>query len=98
MQDLTGKFTAALSPSSMSAGNTTADDRAITQSAPGSASVLPVPDRMDNLPMPAWTNAEPIPLGHPGQQQKASSPARESLGAFTDAPENLADLWTEAGA
>jgi hypothetical protein len=38
--------------SSMNAGNTTADDRQHSMSAPGSPSVLPVPDRMDNLPLP----------------------------------------------
>lgn len=36
----------------MSAGNTVADDPALTMTAPGSQSVLPVPDAMDRLPQP----------------------------------------------
>jgi hypothetical protein len=71
VQNLTGKFTAALSPSSMNAGNTTADDPKLAMTAPGSVSILPVPDRMDVLPMPQFTNGTAIPVSHPGMQERA---------------------------
>jgi hypothetical protein len=72
MEDLTGRFMSNLVPSSMGAGNTTADDRKWSMSAPGSPSVLPVPDRMDNLPLPEFTDGGQVPVGHPGQQQHVS--------------------------
>jgi hypothetical protein len=102
MQDLThdprtgGK--AYLAPSSMNAGNTTADDHKWSMSAPGSESVLPVPDRLDNLPMPRFTNGAEIPVGHPGMQKKASPSAHESASDFKDVHGvPAASLWKEAG-
>jgi hypothetical protein len=86
MQDMTGRFTAALSPSSMQGGNTTADDAALVMSAPGSQSVLPVPDRMDVLPMPKFTNDTAIPVSHPGQREKvAVQSARDGSIPWKDA-------------
>jgi hypothetical protein len=70
VQNLTGKFTAALSPSSMNAGNTTAGDPQLAMTAPGSQSVLPVADKMDVLPMPQWTPGPQIPVSHPGMQER----------------------------
>lgn len=72
MQNLTGKFTAALSPSSMNAGNTTADDPKLSMTAPGSTSILPVPERMDVLPMPQFTNGTAIPVSHPGTRDRVT--------------------------
>jgi hypothetical protein len=69
VEDLTGRFTQNLVPSSMSGGNTTADDRKWSMSAPGSQSVLPVADRMDHLPLPEFTGPQ-IPVSHPGQRDR----------------------------
>jgi hypothetical protein len=69
MEDLTGRLMSNLVPSSMGAGNTTADDRKWSMSAPGSAGIIPVPDRMDNLPLPEFTNSTQFPVVHPGEQQ-----------------------------
>jgi hypothetical protein len=69
MEDLTGRFMSNLAPSSMGAGNTTADDRKWSMSAPGSQSVLPVADKMDHLPLPEFSNSTPLPVVHPGQQE-----------------------------
>jgi hypothetical protein len=49
MQDLTGKYPAGMTPSSMSAGNTLSDSNEPAMSAPGSESVNPLPDRLDNV-------------------------------------------------
>lgn len=72
MEDLTGRFGTYLSPSSMNAGNTTAGNAELTMTAPGSLSVLPVPDRMDVLPQPRFTNDSPIPVSHPGVRDKVT--------------------------
>lgn len=85
MEDLTGRVMSNLVPSSMHGGNTTADDRQYSMSAPGSDSVLPVPDRMDHLPLPNFTNGTAIPVGHPGQQQHVS----------TAHPDDGAERWSE---
>lgn len=77
MEDLTGRFMSNLVPSSMQAGNTTADDPALAMTAPGSESVLPVPDKLDVLPMPRFSNPAQIPVSHPGGRDKvAVQPAR----------------------
>jgi hypothetical protein len=74
VQDLThdprtgGK--AYLSPSSMNAGNTTADDPQLSMTAPGSVSILPVAERLDVLPLPQWSAGGQIPLSHPGMQER----------------------------
>jgi hypothetical protein len=52
VKDLSSTYQMGLSPSSMSGGNTTSDDRTITMSAPGGQSVIPIPSRLDVLPMP----------------------------------------------
>ncbi len=72
MQNLTGssRYPAYLVNSSMNAGNTTADDPQLAMTAPGSTSILPVPERMDVLPMPQWSAGAQIPVSHPGQQQR----------------------------
>ena len=67
MQDLTndpqtgGK--AHLVNSSMNAGNTTSDNPGLSMTAPGSASVLPVPDVTDHLPLPEATPGAASPAG-----------------------------------
>lgn len=56
-----------LSISSMSAGNTVADDPGLSMTAPGTPSVLPVPDAMDRLPMPEpRTHARTTLVGESG--------------------------------
>jgi hypothetical protein len=53
LQDLSA-LVAGLSLPSMGAGNTISDvaGHALAQSAPGSESVNPIPDRLDNTPLP----------------------------------------------
>lgn len=95
MQILTGKYTAALAPSSMNAGNTTAGDPQLALTAPGSLSVLPVAEKMDVLPMPRWTNSTPFPLSHPGLQKKIT-PAQPETQPFPDVHGvPAASLWKE---
>lgn len=93
MDDLTGRFMANLVPSSMGAGNTTADDRKWSMSAPGSPSILPVPDRMDNLPLPQIPDSQ-IPVVHPGQQEHVQAPnARWGGASFTSI--DIGGAWKE---
>lgn len=66
MEDLTGRFPAALVPSSMNPGNTTADAPNLAMTAPGSPSVNPAPENADRLPLPVGS-AKPrstIVAGH----------------------------------
>ena len=93
MQDLTGRVMSNLVPSSMSAGNTTADDRKYSMSAPGSDSILPVPDAMDSLPKPSFTNSSQIPVGHPGQQESAAVQHSRAGGAQWVTKESTAGKW-----
>lgn len=97
MQDLTGTFTAALSPSSMNAGNTTADDRKLTMSAPGSVSVLPVPDKLDNLPQPQFSDGGQIPVSHPGSRDRVTvQSSAHGGGRYSDTHGvPAASLWKE---
>lgn len=75
MQDLTRDSAtgakAYLVPSSMQGGNTVAGDPSLAMTAPGSASVLPVPDKLDNLPLPEYTPGPQIPVSFPGKQPRA---------------------------
>jgi hypothetical protein len=79
MQDLTAKYAkiANLVPSSMSTGNTMSDDPSLAMTAPGSKTVNPKPDKLDNLPLPVASdgqiplsnspdNIRPKPTPHPG--------------------------------
>jgi hypothetical protein len=94
MEDLTGRFMANLVPSSMQAGNTTADDPQLAMTAPGSQSVLPVPDKMDVLPQPTFTNSAPIPVVHPGKQQHAPF-AHGNRGNGTFETISIGGTWKE---
>lgn len=73
MQDLTHDAQtgakAYLVPSSMQAGNTTSNAPELAMTAPGSPSVLPVPETPDRLPMPENTGAQ-IPVSFPGNREK----------------------------
>jgi hypothetical protein len=98
MEDLTGRYYAALVPSSGNAGNTTASNPELALTAPGSVGILPVPERLDVLPQPRYTNATPIPVGHPGQQ----TPVKASNTGGTSPAWTMADVmyrpngdWTE---
>lgn len=72
MQNLTGKFSARLVPSSMSAGNTQADPGSykLAMTAPGSPSILPPSPTTDNLLDLGASNSDPIPVSHPGMQER----------------------------
>lgn len=72
MQDLTGRFPANLVPSSMSGGNTVSDDPGLSMTAPGSPGVMPMPDAMDNLPLPRSSGDE-IPVSHPGTHERVTA-------------------------
>jgi hypothetical protein len=95
MEDLTGRFTQALVPSSMNAGNTTADDRKWSMSAPGSPSVLPVADKMDNLPLPEFTGSQ-IPVSHPGQRDRVQAQGGSNGGGRFETPGPASGAWKEA--
>ncbi len=90
MEDLTGRFMANLVPSSMQAGNTTAGDPQLAMTAPGSESVLPVPEKMDVLPMPKFTNGTAIPVSHPGSREKVTA-ASSRWGGATFSPITTGD-------
>jgi hypothetical protein len=92
MEDLTGRVMSNLVPSSMHGGNTTADDRKFSMSAPGSQSVLPVPPRLDNLPLPEYSGSQ-IPVGHPGRQQSASAAHPADGGGRWVEEESTAGKW-----
>jgi len=85
-----------LVPSSMSAGNTTADDHKWSMSAPGSQSVLPVADTLDHLPLPEFSGSQ-IPVGHPGQQQHVDSSGGHPGGGSYDRPGTSSGKWKETG-
>jgi hypothetical protein len=79
MRDLS-RLQAALSPSSMNAGNTTSDDAKITQTAPGSTSVLPVPEPLDVLPqvqVPAAHDFAPM-ITHDSPDRYTPRPAESA--------------------
>lgn len=97
MQDLSSKFQTGLSPSSMNAGNTTADSAKLVMTAPGSTSVLPVPDRMDVLPMPQWSDGGQIPVSHPGNREKVTADTSAHGGGRFDDVDEAAGLWKAAG-
>jgi hypothetical protein len=86
-----------LAPSSMNAGNTTADDQQLAMTAPGSTSVLPVPDRMDVLPMPKWTNDGQIPVSYPGNRQRVTADKGGDGSAKWDSMHDVPaeSLWKE---
>jgi len=88
MQDLTGKFAAPLTVSSMSGGNTQADPESarIAMTAPGSTSIeQPSPTSNNVLHIPEPGSAQ-IPVSHPGMQEKVRvQPAREGAGRWDDA-------------
>jgi hypothetical protein len=96
MEDLTGRVMPSLVPSSMHGGNTTADDRRYSLSAPGSPSVLAVPDVLDNLPLPQPTGPQ-LPVGHPGQQESVRVQAADDGGGRWTPADNIpaASYWTE---
>ena len=93
MEDLTGNYTQSLVPSSMCAGNTTADDRQYSMSAPGSPSVLPVADKLDHLPLPEYSGSQ-VPVGHPGRQ-KHTEPASSAHGGGTFDTITISGEWKE---
>lgn len=95
MEDLTGRFMANLVPSSMQAGNTTADDPALAMTAPGSTSVLPVPEKLDVLPMPRFTNGTAIPVSHPGSREKVTAASARWGGATYSSITTGGDRWEQ---
>lgn len=95
MQDLTGRFPANLVPSSMSGGNTVSDDPALSMTAPGSPGVMPMPDVMDNLPLPRASGTE-IPVSHPGQHPRVTAEgSRPGMTTWTEAGGGNTGRWRE---
>lgn len=94
MQDLTGEFPAHLVPSSMSAGNTVADDPSLAMTAPGSPGVMPMPDVMDNLPLPRTSGGE-IPVGHPGQYSRVTDESGRPGSVPWRSPGGSSGHWKE---
>jgi hypothetical protein len=90
MQDLTGdpRFPAHLSVSSMSAGNTVASDPSLARTAPGSPSILPVPEATDNLPLPQFSAGPKIELNDPRRSGESAQPAPAGF---------LPDAWDDPG-
>jgi hypothetical protein len=85
MQNLTGRFPAYLVPSSMSGGNTVADEPSLAMTAPGSPGIMPMPDVYDNLPLPRDSGTE-IPVSHPGLRSKVTAEgSRPGMTAWHDA-------------
>lgn len=101
MKDLSEELAskAPLVPSSMNAGNTTAANPEIAQTAPGSESILPVQERLDVLPMPRFTNGSPIPVSFPGVRARVAHPAGpDGAAGWTDAhniPKDTSHPWRE---
>lgn len=101
MQDLTGKqgtgSMAVLVPSSMQAGNTTADRPSLAMTAPGSQSSLPVADKTDILPMPEWTDHARIPVSFPGAHDRVTlESADQGNATWTDMHDvPAASRWKE---
>lgn len=83
MQDLSGSYPLSLAPSSMSGGNTLADDPHLTMTAPGSQSVNPLPDRKDILPMPQIPGSR-IPVSN-APNKPAAQGSDTGGGSFTHA-------------
>lgn len=82
MEDLTGKFPAALVPSSMNPGNTTADAPNLAMTAPGSPSVNPIHETPDNLPLPVFSQAQ-IPVSNAKNKPAVPRPGG-SFGEWAD--------------
>jgi hypothetical protein len=82
-----------LVPSSMSAGNTVATDPALSMTAPGSPSILPVPDALDRLPLPVNSGAE-IPVSTE-RDRTEGNPAPGGMGPWTDITETGNGGWKQ---
>jgi hypothetical protein len=71
---------ASLVPSSMSGGNTLDDSHKFTMTGPGSPSVNPIPDKLDVLPLPQWTNDTPIPVSNMAKSGRVPAPQGPGTG------------------
>lgn len=85
MQRITNDQYLNLTPSSMQAGNTTADNHTSTMTGRGSQSSLPVPDRQDLIPMPVIYGQHDAVYGvdhrpHPGHPGAGTGPQPDGVG------------------
>lgn len=88
MQDLTGRFPTHLSPTSQSGGNTIQDPagHAAAMTAPGSESVNPLPDRLDNV-MSIGTDTGAATADHHGPAESGGwTTGRPSSPGWTNTP------------
>jgi len=89
MEDLTGKFPTALSFPSMAGGNTIADPAGhkLAMTAPGSESVNPLPDRLDNVIDTAGNPSNPrrIEVNDPLRSGEEASPGPDGSGTWAKA-------------
>jgi hypothetical protein len=92
MEDLSARYLMGLSPSSMSGGNTTSDDRTITQSAKGSQSVIPIPSRLDVLPQP--TLGDQADYMRDKNHEMSGRPEQAHVTNVNDRPDSH-PAWTE---
>ncbi|MGH3302534.1 MAG: hypothetical protein ACRDOK_12780 [Streptosporangiaceae bacterium] len=80
-----------LVPSSMNAGNTTSDDPQLAMTAPGTRSVLPVPEQTDVLPQPESIRQDRTVLvaadGGKASAAPESSPYRTDGGTYEQGPQ-----------
>jgi hypothetical protein len=85
-----------LVPSSMQGGNTVSDDPTLSMTAPGSVSILPVPDKTDHLPLPEWSG-DKIPVSFPGDRDRVTVESASSGGGrWQDAHDiPAASRWKE---
>jgi len=87
---------ASLVPSSMSGGNTVADDPQLSMTAPGTPSVnaAHMPDATDHLPLPEFSNGTAIPVSN-HQDRTAGNPAPGGMGPWIDITETGNGGWRQ---
>lgn len=82
-----------LVPSSMQGGNTVSDSASLSMTAPGSQSVIPVPETLDVLPLPRPSGAE-IPVSNQ-RDRVTGNPAPGGTGPWTDITETGNGGWKQ---
>lgn len=95
MEDLTGRFTQNLVPSSMSGGNTVYDNPELAMTAPGTVGVNEYAEvATDHLPLPEFAGPQ-IPVSHPGRREKVAPQAASHGGGQFDVI-SVPGAWKEA--
>ena len=87
MQDLTGRFTASLVPSSQEGGNMIQQNLSeMTMTAPGSEPVAPLPDAVSGSHPEINFSGPEIPVSHPGNRERVTAvSSRPGSSQYTDA-------------